>query len=81
MSLEEYNTKFAEQNGLCPGCLRHQTSVLRHFAVDEDPLFKNTDTPKLRGLLCTNCNRGIEYLKDNPKVLRRMADYLEKWGK
>jgi hypothetical protein len=32
----------------------------------------------VRGFLCLNCNHAIGLAKDNPSLLRRMADYLEK---
>ncbi len=81
MNLKEYNTLFVRQNGLCAGCLKHQVNFSRRLAVDEDPQFKGTETPRIRGLLCNACNRGLGYCKDSPLVLRRLADYLEKWGK
>ncbi len=28
--------------------------------------------------LCHNCNKGMVYLKNNPKLLRKAANYLEK---
>jgi len=31
-----------------------------------------------RGVLCQWCNSALGYAKDNPEVLRRMADYLER---
>lgn|ERR1700675_1186968 len=40
---------------------------------------EHTDPPKPRGIICTNCNAGIGQFKDNPKVLRRAAEYLEKY--
>lgn len=33
---------------------------------------------KLRGILCSTCNLTLGNVKDSPRLLRRMADYLEK---
>jgi hypothetical protein len=30
-----------------------------------------------RGILCHSCNTALGYAKDDPEVLRRMADYIE----
>lgn len=35
---------------------------------------------KIRGVLCTNCNRGLGHFKDNPQLLRLAAEYIEKHG-
>jgi hypothetical protein len=32
---------------------------------------------KGRGLLCSDCNTGIGKLKDDQKILRKAADYLD----
>lgn len=32
---------------------------------------------KVRGILCHNCNRGIGYLKDDPKLVAKAVEYLE----
>lgn len=37
-------------------------------------------TGKIRGLLCSRCNRGIGFFKDNPEILLKARDYLEKSG-
>lgn len=40
----------------------------------------NHETGEIRGVLCTNCNRGLGHLKDSPVLLRKAAEYLEKYG-
>lgn len=32
---------------------------------------------KPRGLLCSNCNPGLGYFKDDPNVMRKAISYLE----
>lgn len=34
------------------------------------------DTGKIRGILCSQCNRGIGLLQDNPDIMRKAADYV-----
>lgn len=38
----------------------------------------NHQTGKFRGWLCNDCNLALGILKDNPILLRKLADYLEK---
>ena len=35
-------------------------------------------TGKVRGLLCHDCNHAIGKMRDDPKLLRRAARYLER---
>lgn len=74
----DYARLYRQQNERCAIC--HQPeSVLnkvgspRLLAVDHDHV-----TNAVRGLLCTQCNMGIGYLRDNPVILRAAADYLER---
>ena len=34
-------------------------------------------TGKIRGMLCTNCNRGLGHFQDNKEFLMRAVKYLE----
>ena len=36
------------------------------------------ETKKIRGLLCNNCNRGLGHFKDNPALLSKAIEYLDK---
>ena len=35
-------------------------------------------TNKVRGYLCNNCNVTLGKVKEDPKILRKLAEYLEK---
>lgn len=37
-------------------------------------------TGRARALLCHNCNRGLGLLQDDPWILRRAADYVERYA-
>ena len=40
----------------------------------------NHKTNEVRGVLCTNCNRGLGHFKDSSKLLLKAVQYLEKYG-
>jgi len=35
------------------------------------------NTQRVRGLLCNHCNLAIGHARDNPEILRALADYVE----
>jgi len=70
---ESYDVKFEEQHGLCAICDKEE--VDRKLSADHE----HVEPPNPRGLLCGPCNRAIGYLKDSPELLRKAADYIEKY--
>lgn len=64
----DYERMLAEQSGCCAICKKSQSRSL-----DVDHCHK---TGRVRGLLCTNCNRLVGHAGDSPEILRAAADYL-----
>lgn len=72
ISLEEYNKRLKIQKGVCAVC-NTVCSTGRALAVDH-----NHTTGEVRGLLCSTCNRGLGYFKDDINLLQNAIGYLEK---
>lgn len=72
MSIEEYDKKLAQQNGVCAICGGTCVSGKR-LAVDH-----NHTTGKIRDLLCGNCNGGLGKFKENPDIMLKAIEYLRK---
>lgn len=66
----QYGRMYLRQKGLCAIC-RGVPPAGRPLFVDHD----HADG-RVRGLLCDHCNRGIGYLRDNPRSLQRAARYV-----
>ena len=76
-SLDLYNNLFVDQNGCCAICGIHQSKIKgRNRALDQD---HDHLTKKARGLLCERHNRAIGMFGDSIELLRKAADYLEKY--
>ena len=67
------------QRGLCAGCSEPIAGDTLH--VDHDHSCcpgQRTCGDCVRGLLCKRCNFALGWIKDDPAVLRALADYLER---
>lgn len=75
LTLEQYNELHLKQSGVCAVCLEPETmkylGKVRQLCVDH-----NHKTGKVRGLLCSNCNRGLGLLQDSPVICNNLTDYL-----
>ena len=67
----------AGQGGVCAVCQGAETA-LRHGKVREFCVNHDHSDNKVRGILCSDCNRGLGLFADNPSRLRAAADYLDR---
>lgn len=67
---EEYDELLKKQNGVCAICSGRDEK--KELAVDHDHT-----TGKIRGLLCSNCNPGIGFMKDSIELLEKAIAYLK----
>lgn len=74
LSIEQFDALLRKQKGKCAIC-REPFKARGKYGpcVDHDHR-----TQKVRGLLCTQCNRALGFLKDSAAVVRRALKYLEK---
>lgn len=76
---EAYNIIFNKQQGLCAICgnseiwIEPRTKKLALLAVDHDH-----KTNKIRGLLCRRCNSSLGGFRDNPEILKKAIEYLNR---
>lgn len=62
----------AHNNGHCQICGTRKPGGAGGWHVDH-----SHDSKKVRGILCSNCNRGLGHFKDNTDVMRMAIAYLE----
>ena len=71
ITLEEYGVMFDKQQGECGIC--HSIQESKALAVDHCHI-----NGKVRGLLCENCNTGLGKFKDDPALLKKGLEWLER---
>ena len=70
MTVEEYRLRIEAQQNRCLLC---QDELVKPF-VDHCH-----DLGHVRGILCSRCNSGLGFFRDNPDTLRRAIRYLRKY--
>lgn len=77
---EDYNKIIKIQNNTCPICLRELTHDWGNQHEATKAVIDHCHTSSIvRGILCTQCNKGIGLLKDDVDYLKRAIDYLEQY--
>lgn len=66
----QWDEMFEAQGRVCAICLADEPLHVDH----------NHATGALRELLCAHCNHGLGKFRENPVLLARAIDYLEKWN-
>jgi Recombination endonuclease VII len=75
LSLNQFTTLLAQQEGLCAICKRQL--VLENLTGDSAVVDHCHVSGKVRGILCNECNRGLGYFRDKISSLLSAATYLK----
>lgn len=70
ITVRQYDAMVLAQSGKCKICFRPPRT--RRLSVDH-----NHKTGRVRGLLCTYCNKNLWWWERNKSCLVRMVQYLE----
>lgn len=74
ITMQEYRRLWLKQSGVCAICkLPERTQRNRLLTIDHDH-----ETGHIRGLLCSQCNRAVGLLQDDPKVIEAAAAYVRR---
>lgn len=72
LTLEQFNAMRGEQGHKCKICQTHEDHMLWNILyVDHDHV-----SGKVRGLLCSDCNKALGTFKDDPDLLESAKQYL-----
>ena len=74
LSITEFDNLLLIQNNKCAICGQPlDLQIPRSVCIDHNHL-----TNKVRGILCSNCNKALGFFRDNPEYLRNAIKYLER---
>lgn len=75
---EDYGRMLAEQGGVCLICSRPEIRLTPQGEPTPLHVDHDHETGKVRSLLCYKCNSALGSMGDDPELLRKAADYIEK---
>lgn len=73
LTIEQYGSMVKAQNNTCSICSKPEL-IQQRLSVDHDHV-----TGKVRGLLCSLCNRALGGFKDNQTILMAAINYLNRY--
>jgi hypothetical protein len=73
-TVEEIMTMWESANGLCAACSRPPRDR-KNLHLDHDH-----STGKIRGFLCHHCNVSIGMAEESSRLLRLLADYIDRYS-
>lgn len=73
ITLDDYKRMLEEQGGVCAIC-KGPEPVYKYFPVDHCHT-----TGRVRGLLCSHCNKGLGSFKDSADALQAAIEYLKRY--
>ncbi len=72
---KDFEQLLLQQGGVCAICGEVETATkpggVKRLCIDHDH-----NTKKVRGLLCTRCNSGLGWFRDDPTLLAKALEYL-----
>ena len=74
IDIEFYNKLLEKQEGKCSICLSEKNKIKNRDRLEVDHCHS---TGKIRGLLCSSCNRALGLLGEDSRRLKRALEYLE----
>lgn len=74
ISLEQYNSMYTTQDGVCAICNRPESKGVR-LSVDH-----NHNSGEVRELLCHRCNVAIGLVGESQEIISKISQYLLKWN-
>lgn len=75
ITLADKRRLIKSQKGRCGICQSDNPGTVRGWQVDAD---HSTSPPRIRGILCKNCNTALGVLRHDPALLTRAIEWLKR---
>lgn len=78
LTQDEFIAKWEEQDRKCAVC-GIEVVLRKDYGGEVACIDHDHITGKVRGILCGHCNRAAGFLKDDPDLMRKLAEYIEEF--
>lgn len=80
LKLSDYEQMMLHQKGVCAICKKAETVLSSNGKIRPLSVDHSHSEGYIRGLLCSSCNTGIGFFKDNVMILKEAIKYLNKFN-